>query len=652
MGRFAKRIFTGLAAACLLAGGAFAQYGTNVIDDLEHGTNQNGWGGYWYFYNVAEGGIANAGPPDEFGPMSFLPTSGGHDGSDWAAVMKVGTMPPTDQGKTTFNDYDPWAEVYPEIAVATMLTQDTVKGMGSGFESATAIKFWARADAEIAVWFKVETVMNYDADGLAGVCDSIAKEMWDANGTPSNTDIGTKFVSRPGVTSPSIPSNFRTFNGYGKLLTIGKIWDEYVIKIDNATAPNPGAQIKGMTDPAFAALPAAGDLKQDKYWGIQHNFKKSEITRLSWAIKANDNKTLEQGTGLYIDDISVVGYSFVAPDLCTGNCGKAPSIPTGARLFTNFDDIFEGSDNPRENASGQYWYHYDDSEAGGGTSIDGDLETGTVNKEGKQGDVLKVEKNGRGETAGALIEFTFGGQFQDKKTNANVTGFAGIGTNLYDPDENSNYYNAITNELESIYFEYRTDGSISHIFVEVEDKESVAAANGEVYYMKVPASGDGSWKAGIIVLDQLVLPDWAKRTTALDKTQIAKIQFKAQGPEGAYGLIAIDNVYFLDKSQTGSGVRFLSARTKSVNGLRASYKAGSIGVNWLAPSAVAGGKIQLVNTKGRVVASAPIAKAAGNNISANFGAKKIPTGMYFVRVNAKDVNGKRIVQQAAVSVVK
>jgi hypothetical protein len=51
------------------------------------------------------------------------------------------------------------------------------------------------------------------------------------------------------------------------------------------------------------------------------------------------------------------------------------------------------------------------------------------------------------------------------------------------------------------------------------------------------------------------------------------------------------------------------------------------------------------------VASAPIA-AVGNKVTAKLGAGSLPTGMYFVRVAAKDVSGKQIVRQAPVSIVK
>jgi len=85
--------------------------------------------------------------------------------------------------------------------------------------------------------------------------------------------------------------------------------------------------------------------------------------------------------------------------------------------------------------------------------------------------------------------------------------------------------------------------------------------------------------------------------------------------------------------------------------LRASYAKGGVSVSWDAGSKISGGTISLVNIKGAAVASAPV-KGSGS-ISANFGFKTaLPAGMYFVRVNAQGANGRQIVQQVPVSIVK
>ena len=86
--------------------------------------------------------------------------------------------------------------------------------------------------------------------------------------------------------------------------------------------------------------------------------------------------------------------------------------------------------------------------------------------------------------------------------------------------------------------------------------------------------------------------------------------------------------------------------------LRASYSRGGVSVNWNAPSNISSGTISLVNVRGVTVASTSV-RASSNNVSATLGTKAaLPTGMYFIRVDARDVSGKRIVQQVPVQIVK
>jgi len=96
----------------------------------------------------------------------------------------------------------------------------------------------------------------------------------------------------------------------------------------------------------------------------------------------------------------------------------------------------------------------------------------------------------------------------------------------------------------------------------------------------------------------------------------------------------------------------LCGRAASSAALRASYNRGSVSVNWNPTSRISSGTISLVNVRGVTVASTSV-RASSNNVSATLGTKAaLPTGMYFIRVDARDVSGKRIVQQVPVQIVK
>jgi hypothetical protein len=93
------------------------------------------------------------------------------------------------------------------------------------------------------------------------------------------------------------------------------------------------------------------------------------------------------------------------------------------------------------------------------------------------------------------------------------------------------------------------------------------------------------------------------------------------------------------------------AKSAKAPGLRVSYAKGKVGVTWTASSKISGGTVSLINQKGVTVSSGLI-KASGQKVTASLGAGVVPAGMYIVRVNAKDVNGKKIVTQASISILK
>jgi hypothetical protein len=676
----------------MAGGAAFAQdYGTNIVDDLEHGSNLNNWGGYWYIYATQDADIKNKGPADAYGEMSFKPTSGtgrpvGLGAPTIGAHVVIQTLGTVDAGK------GPWTESYPEVAIATMLTKDTLKGMGADFaKDAKSVKFWAKASKpKTIIWAKVETIENF---GNVSECyDMAAKDAWNTNGDPVD---GTAATTNPdakswtamgcntmtGSSTPLKSSDFpnyfnskdiRTYNAYGVEIEISDTWQEYTLLIKDVNATKKG----GLVADYKAAGPTASTgttnketrtygLTQQPWFGIEFDFKVANVTRLSWSVKKQDNTSHTEDDFITLDDITVDNFKFIAPDLCTGNCGGVPNPPkTGATLFSDFDTWDHVPDwveypGDRVNVLGGYWYHYDDSEAGGSAVIDGPFKTDYINSKGDRGDVIDTEGAGRGGTNGAYMTFSLGEPFQDERNPENyITSFVGLGANFFDAEDTDRpqAFDADAEGITGIYFEYKMDGDVPSIFVEVEDETSVAANNGEVYYIRVPVpvGSDGKptsdWKGAWIYFDKLVLPDWADRTSALNLKKLKKVQFKVQGPSGMYGELGIDNVWLLTAN---APVRQLGVKSvATAKGLRATYSRGNVGVKFGASAPIASGQIQLINTKGRVVAKAPIGRNMGSNITANLNAARLSTGMYFVRVNAKDINGRKVVQQTPVSIVK
>jgi len=628
MGRFTKRLIVGLTAALALAAGAVAD---SMLDDFEGGTNRNKFGGYWYFYTNLTASAKSASPtgcdlktftPDitdaevetitnaekdgvqlkfkgAYGESETSPKEGKYSG-----VMRFGNVKAP--WSSTANQ-NAWADVYPAVGMGTQLTRDTLNGVGPGF-TPTAIKFWMKVETGVSsVGFKVET-----ADQL-----------------PQNNPTWTDGPAANPDGKKGCPADASYQVYLEDLEDLSTSWKQYTVKVSGGS--------KG-----------SGDLSRATWetWK-PFTFDIKRATKIAWFVEG-DKSPVTAGGLIAVDNVEIVGYDYKDPELCT-ECVKPADAtpPSDAVLFTDFDNLANASNiSMNQNALGGYWYAYTDVEGRKGVGTASTIDEGQWDDPYyPDGPSLEVtgKKLGYGQTDGAFIQFTMGDPYDDVSGNK-VQPFVGLGTDL---DTNAGqYYNG--KDVTVIWFRYRTYG-FDELYVEVYDEYADTHDDAEVFFIKIPNT-NGDWKVAQIPLSVLRLPEWATNRPAgatLDKTKLKKIQFKNQSANS--GSIQIDDVYL---SGAAIGVKLVGSKAKAAGtALRATYSRGNIGVNWNAGTSIASGKIQLVNTKGRVVASAPIAKTAGK-VTASIGAGTIPTGMYFVRVNAKDVNGKTIVSQASISVVK
>jgi len=626
MGRFTKRLILGLTAALALAAGAVAD---SVLDDFEGGTNRNKFGGYWYFYTNLTASAADANPtgcdektftPDiSAGKVEIISNAekdktqlkfkGGYGESftepkegSYSGVMQFGNVEAPWNSQYNGNS---WPDVYPAVGMGTQLTRDTLNGVGAKF-TATAIKFWMKVNAKVtSVGFKVET-----ADQLP-----IYNSKWDD--PPTTNPNGSK----------GCPADAAYQVYLEDLDELSTSWKQYTVKLTGG---------KGSGDLSRAAW---------ETWK-PYTFDVKRATKIAWFVEG-DKSAVETGGLIAVDNIEIVGYDYEDPEVCF-SCVKdaASAPPSDAVLFTDFDKLAKDDNiSVNQNVLGGYWYAYTDVEGRKGVGTASTIDAGQWDDPYyPDGPSLEVtgQKLGYGQTDGAFIQFTMGTPYEDANKNT-VQPFVGLGTDL---DTNDwKYYDA--SSVTQIWFRYRTSG-FDELYVEVYDEYADTTDDAEVFFIKIPGTS-GEWKVAQVPLNILRLPEWAENRpgATLDKTKLKKIQFKNQSTKS--GSIQIDDVYL---SGATVGVKLVGSKAKAAgSALRAAYSRGKIGVNWNNGASIASGKIQLVNTKGRVVASAPIAKTAGK-VTASFGAGSIPTGMYFVRVNAKDVNGRAIVSQTSVSVVK
>ncbi|HEX3019664.1 MAG TPA: carbohydrate binding domain-containing protein [Chitinispirillaceae bacterium] len=369
------------------------------------------------------------------------------------------------------------------------------------------------------------------------------------------------------------------------------------------------------------------------------------LTKLGWHIELADGELVDT---LDVDNVYVLDYTFVSPKMWTET----------AEMGIGYKDtvgVFEKADNRAySKLVKQYWYAYNDCEIKGESKVDEEY--------AKQDETTKrltlQWKDGTGANEkgyGAALKYTLGPAVMQHDT-VKVKGFVGIGVNLYDSAK-SEYFNAEEKGIKAVYFNYMTDGDLAYATMEVSDVNDVPDAenptrkdsrgSGIVHFRNIPNT-KGQWRAVEIPFDKLVeMTDWqGYKEIPLDLTKLAKLQFKVQGAENAGGFLFIDNVMFSDGK---TSVRNINSRSV-VSPFTASYRNGKLNINWTGKTAIAEGKISLIDAKGCVVQSSSIAKAS--KVSDRISVSNLASGVYMVKLIGKDVNGKTVSMQSSVNLIK
>jgi len=415
----------------------------------------------------------------------------------------------------------------------------------------------------------------------------------------------------------------KTFDYHGIDLTATDEWDEFEVSFEELEQP-------GWTS-------EADEMELDL----------SDVVQLAWQVHGEKNDAITEGV-LDLDDIYIIG--------------EVPPLPSILPEFAEMDDTssayafgtFEKKPKNQQPVLKTYWYAYDDGEIGGNSEV---YEGATKSEETNRLNLEFEEGTGSDEKGTApFLNFKLGDVITREEDGVKIKPFVGIGINVYD-SATCRYWDA--SDQDYIYFHYMTAGAgIKKATLEISDINDVPdkdnpdrkdmRGSGVVWYLDLPNTNE-KWKAAKVKFSQLVThEDWdVYNDIPLDKSKLAKIQFKVQGDMGTEGFLAIDNVYFGKPISTP----VLSKLNKvDANAFAASYRNGKININWTGKTAIAEGKISLIDVKGCVVQSSSIVKTSrvSNSISAN----TLASGVYIVKLNGIDVNGKAISMKSSLSVIK
>jgi hypothetical protein len=578
----------------------------DAVVDADFDDNQNDFEYYWYYYDDNAG----VGPNDR--PQLFpelTPTivnvdytekdRGGYDGTDasdtWQVkqytftttehlAKKCGTMP--------FTFGDPWEADYCATGKACAMpfvgigTMLTKEKGSIDLTGVESIHFYAksRVNELNEVTVKIETL-----------------------------DIN-EYAFKPGDQMEG-----DEFGYYGYVISVAPgDWQEFTI--DVASLDLPGS------------------------WAHDFDFDITQCTKLAWEIKGDGEITVDT---FDIAEVSFLGdYVFVSPSMWIA---EEATYPDPTYVFSTFETAPYN-----QSGLGTYWYAYNDAEVNG---------TSWVAEEFAYKDTITnrlyiefMEGYGSdGVGRSAALEYELGPPIP--KDTISILGFVGIGCNLYDSVK-VEYWDAAAAGATSVFFEYYTDAGAKFVTLELSDINDVGDADnperkdtrgsGIVYYRNFPAT-NGVWRKVMIPFDSLVTHDtWEGYTHIdLDKANLAKIQWKVTGAEGTSGLYAIDNIYF-PNATFGVGVDAPEAVKAVPAGFRAVYNNGRVRVNWDGAAKLANGRVNLINTRGAVVATSAMGKSGRVNLAT----ERLAAGLYFASLSGVDADGKAVTSRAAINIIR
>jgi hypothetical protein len=363
-------------------------------------------------------------------------------------------------------------------------------------------------------------------------------------------------------------------------------------------------------------------------WAIKKPLSIKTVSKLQWQISLIGAGTNTTGQ-VTIDDISIQGYTFVPPDLCSSCAGAPGQTPSPAALLSNFDTSPYNA-----NARGQYWYCYSDgvgrtAPASAWSVITGGATANPLDPTAWSITLTPPNTKGYSGTSGADLQFTLGQTFTNPPSTDVVKPFVGIGTNLWNPTAQTNPYNADADGMKGIYFDYMLSGADPSMVVRLEVYANNFLTAGEVFYIDLPYTGTGVWKGASVPWSKLVLPSWQGITPAtFQSSNIQKIQWAVQSTNGDVGELAIDNIYLTGGNKITTPIRYQYNAVKGVSGVSASLISNNLRVS--IPQNLSNVSLSLVNTQGSVV----VKNLPGVNHTALMSVSGLAKGVYMLNVKA------------------
>jgi hypothetical protein len=363
----------------------------------------------------------------------------------------------------------------------------------------------------------------------------------------------------------------------------------------------------------------------------------TQAQKLQFSVSADDNASLLPATPytVWLDDITVEGYTWNPPAACIPCVGTAPA--TGAVLSDlEIDNTTTPPRAANQNAAGGYWFVYNDVGARAVTTQAeySEIFEGVTNTDPKLPLLNITAGKGAGASAAAYIKFQLGPTYVEGANT--VMPFVGVGTKTSDPLGVSTMD---ATGSTGIAFDYWTDPASTFKFLRLEaytNQTDLGTNLGAVHSVLVPVTA-GTWKTAIIPWAKFSLPDWKEipnKLTPVKITGLVKFQWVVQDAPKTAGAFAIDNVK-LPGMTVIPPLSIRSSAQHAAKGLRMLQGNGRLDVAYLMPSGVTDASISLVDMAGAKMAGATL--SGKGELHASLDTRNLRSGVYSLQLRHSGV---------------
>lgn len=404
-------------------------------------------------------------------------------------------------------------------------------------------------------------------------------------------------------------ANITDYAYYTALIHVGTAWTEYTIKL--ATG--------------------AGGLTRRNF-GVNQPLDLAQAQAVGWEVNKGKNGAITEAT-LWIDDVSIQAYTFVAPEprgscVAAGCVKPAGSAPKPAALLADF----EGAGAPL-NAVGNGWNF------GPVPPMDFDAEPSRITEGVDSANfALAVQGRGYGGGGGAMIGFELGDSWFTPE------GFLQL------PAVNLSTTLAIDSNLDAtgstgLYFDYKTAGNVDYVDLKVKTDQIHAENIYAIAFAKLKGTG-GEWKGAWVKWTDFVLPNWGAAFKEAEKlmrfTSLYGLEWSVTSPrKDVNGSVAIDNLYLTGIAELPKPVSSALHRAAQGRAPRTRFVGGALEIPFTAPAGSHVGTVRVLDAMGRELARQAFvaAGASGSVLQVHLGAG-IPRGLAMVRVDSRYGDGR------------